>query len=60
MAHIISNSKEYDEIIKQADKEKLELDEALKTCTLPDKIDSETINELLIRARKFYYCKGRQ
>ena len=51
---------EYDEIIKQADKEKLELDEALKTCTLPDKIDSETINELLIRARKFYYCKGRQ
>ena len=51
---------EYDVIIEQANKEKAELDEALEKCTLPDKIDSEKINDLLIRARNFYYCTSTQ
>lgn len=46
---------EYDEIIEQANKEKLELEEYMKTCTLPDKVDYEKINNLLLKIRKLYY-----
>lgn len=46
---------EYDEIMAQANKEKEEMEEAIKHCTLPDKPDYEVINNLLIEARLKYY-----
>ena len=46
---------EYDEIMEQANKEKAEMEEAIKNCTLPDKPDYEQVNKLLTEARlKFY------
>jgi hypothetical protein len=39
----------------QANKEKEEMEEAIKHCTLPDKPDYEVINNLLIEARLKYY-----
>ena len=48
---------EYEEIMAQTEKEKLEMDEAIKTTTLPDNIDMDKINELLIKARQFMYNK---
>lgn len=46
---------EYDEIMEMAKKEKAEMEEAIKTCSLPDKPDYEGINKLLIEARKEFY-----
>ena len=45
----------YDEIIKYAEAKQVELDEAMKTCTLPDKTDMEKVKELLIDIRSKYY-----
>ena len=45
----------YDEIIKYAEAKQVELDEAMKTCTLPDKADMEKVKELLIDIRSKYY-----
>lgn len=47
----------YEEILNQVTKEKAEFDEALKTCELPDDIDVNKINEILINARKTYEKK---
>ena len=46
---------EYNEIMAQANKEKAEMEEAIKNCKLPDKPDHDKINELLIRARMKFY-----
>ena len=48
---------EYDEVMAQLEKEKAEMEEAIKTCTLPDKPDYDAINELLVNLRKniYYY-----
>lgn len=46
---------EYDEIMVQVEKEKKEMDDAIKTSTLPDNIDYEKVNKLLINARKQFY-----
>lgn len=48
---------EYDEIITQAEKEKEAMEEAIKTCSLPDRIDLTEVNDLLIRARKEEYLR---
>ena len=45
---------EYDYLIDYADKKKEELDEAIKTTTLPDEIDKEFVNELLLKVRKVF------
>ena len=45
----------YDEILKYAEAKQVELDEAMKTCTLPDKTDMEKVKELLIHIRSKYY-----
>ena len=45
---------EYDYLIDYAEKKKAELDEAIKTTTLPDEIDREFVNELLLRIRKVF------
>ena len=45
---------EYEEVMDQLDKEKAEMEEAIKTCTLPDVVDYEAVNELLVEARKKY------
>jgi len=46
---------EYDEIMAQANKEKAEMEEAIKNCTLPDKPDYAAVNEVLYKARLAYY-----
>ena len=45
---------EYDYLIDYAEKKKEELDEAIKTTTLPDEIDREFVNGLLLRIRKVF------
>lgn len=47
---------EYDDIIAMANKEKHEMDEAIKTCLLPDFPDYDKINQLTIDARNIYYA----
>ena len=52
----IKNHKyEYDEIMKYVNEKQLEFDECFKTCKLPDKINYNAINKLLIEARKEIY-----
>jgi hypothetical protein len=55
LLNIKAHKYEYDEIMAQTEKEKLEMDEAIKTTTLPDNIDTNKVNELLIKARQFMY-----
>jgi len=45
---------EYDYLIDYCEKKKAEMDEAIKTCNLPEEIDKEFVNELLIRVRKVF------
>ena len=35
----------------QLDKEKAEMEEAVKTCALPDVVDRDAVNDLLVFAR---------
>lgn len=46
---------EYDEIIKIAEEEKQEMNEAIKTCRLPETINVDEVNKLLIDCRKIIY-----
>ena len=46
---------EYEEVMAQLEKEKAEFEEALKTCTLPEKVDIEKVNNLLKLCRSQYY-----
>lgn len=46
---------EYEDVMAQLEKEKAEMEEAIKTCTLPDYVDLEKINELLIETRWIAY-----
>ena len=48
---------EYEDIMAQLEKEKQEMEEAMKTCTLPDKIDVDAVNELLYTIRETYYIR---
>lgn len=43
---------EYDYLIDYCEKKKLELDEAIEKCTLPEDVDHEFVNDLLIKIRK--------
>ena len=46
---------EYDELMEFVNKEKEEMDEAIKTTTIPKELDLEKINGLLIEAREQFY-----
>jgi len=46
---------EYEEIMAQLENEKREMEEAIKTTTLPDKVDMNFVNDLLIKSRKTIY-----
>ena len=46
---------EYEEVMAQLENEKAEMEEAIKSCTLPDYVDVEKVNNLLIEARKSLY-----
>ena len=50
---------EYDEIISIVEEKSKLFDEAVKTCTLPDRVDPEFVNNILIEGRKLYYEKKR-
>ena len=45
---------EYEDIMAQVENEKREMEEAIKTCTLPEHIDIDEVNNLLIEARRKY------
>lgn len=46
---------EFEEIMAQLENEKKEMEEAIKTTTLPDKVDIDFVNDLLIKSRKEIY-----
>lgn len=46
---------EYEEVMEQLEKEKAEMEAAIATCNLPDEIDYDTVNSLLIKARNMFY-----
>lgn len=46
---------EYEDVMEQLEKEKAEMEEAIKSCTLPDYVDVDKVNTLLIEARKNLY-----
>jgi len=46
---------EYDEVMEHLEKEKAEMEEAIKVCTLPDKPNYDKINELLVKCREEIY-----
>ena len=46
---------EYEVVMEQLEKEKAEMEEAIKTCTLPDTVDLEAVNKMLIEARTLVY-----
>ena len=48
---------EYEDVMEQLEKEKAEMEEAIKSCTLPDYVDVEKVNNLLINARRKIYSK---
>ena len=43
----------YDEVISYIEKKKAEFDEAVKHSTIPDKVDPEFVNDLLVNIRKY-------
>lgn len=46
---------EYDEIMAQVEKERVECEAAFETTTLPEKTDFDKVNELLMTARRYAY-----
>ena len=46
---------EYEEVMAQLEKEKAEMAEAIRTCTLRETVDAEAVNRMLIAARESYY-----
>ena len=48
---------EYEDVMAQLEKEKAEMEEAIKTCTLPDYVDIKMVNGLLIEAREQFYTR---
>ena len=46
---------EYEDVMAQLEKEKLEMEEAIKSCTLPEKVDFNKVNDLLYDVRLKYY-----
>lgn len=47
---------EYEEVMAQLEKEKAEMEEAIANCTLPDYVDYDAVNALLIEARGKMYA----
>ena len=48
---------EYEEVMEQLEKEKAEMEEAIATCTLPEHVDYDAVNKLLISARTIIYSE---
>ena len=46
---------EYEDVMAQLEKEKLEMEEAIKSCTLPERVDFDKVNDLLYDVRLKYY-----
>ena len=46
---------EYEDVMAQLEREKLEMEEAIKSCTLPEKVDFDKVNDLLYDVRLKYY-----
>lgn len=50
---------EYDDLIKEAEMKIRKVDEVFANCALPEKVDSEMVNELLLEIRKKHYFNTR-
>jgi hypothetical protein len=48
---------EYDDLLKMADTLKQQIEDALPTCSLPEKVDKQMINNLLLLFRREFYKK---
>lgn len=46
---------EYEDVMARLEKEKLEMEEAIKSCTLPERVDFDKVNDLLYDVRLKYY-----
>lgn len=46
---------EYEDVMDQLEKEKHEMEEAIKSCTLPERVDFNKVNDLLYDVRLKYY-----
>ena len=46
---------EYEDVMAQLEKEKFEMEEAIKSCTLPERVDFDKVNDLLYDVRLKYY-----
>lgn len=46
---------EYEEVMEQLEKEKAEMEAAIATCTLPEHVDYDAVDKLLIAARSVIY-----
>ena len=46
---------EYEDVMAQLEQEKAEMEEAIKTCTLPEFVDYDKANEMLKHARNIAY-----
>lgn len=55
LLYIRNHKYEYDYLIDYANKKKNELEDKLKTCTLPETVDKYFVNNLLIEMRNSYY-----
>lgn len=55
LLNIKNHKVSYEEIMRYVTEKKAEFDEYIKTSTLPDKLDYDKINELLIESRKLIY-----
>ena len=49
------HKKTYEEIMAYVNEKRAEFDELIKTCTLPENVDVDKVNDLLIQARKEIY-----
>ena len=49
------HKKTYEEIMTYVNKKRTEFDELIKTCALPESVDKEKVNKLLIEVRKEIY-----
>ena len=49
------HKKTYEEIMEYVNEKRAEFDELIKTCTLPESVDKEKVNQMLIEARKEIY-----
>lgn len=55
LLNVKNHKYEYDEIIEKLEQKKSEMDTAISKSTLPDEVDIDFVNDLLLKIRKMQY-----